>query len=422
MATSEVVITAFLAVTLVASILSRRIRTPYTILLVLIGILLATTATSDAAIAALGDQFQKLTAEGLFVGLILPPLLFESMMSIKTGEFREVSKPALALATVGTFVATIVGGLVLWQVTALSISSAFLFAALISPTDVATVLEVFKRTRVPSRLATLIESESIFNDATGIALFSIVLAFIAAGVSRLGILTSIGNFVLILGGGVAVGLFVAWGARQLQKEATDSLSQVVLTLTAVYGSYGFATAVGASGLIAVAVTGLFYGNTVLFNIESKEVEEATRQFWNILAFFANTVAFLFIGLNTDLNGLAASGEAILLAFAGVLVARFAAVYPLLSVGWISGKGFPWTWKNVAMIGGMRGAVSIALVSSLPADMPDRDLLVNMTFGVAILSILLQGPLLTSYVRKVFGRQQTLAEAAADTSQGRSDSI
>ncbi len=418
MATTEAVITVFLGIALLASIVSRKSRTPYTVLLVLIGIVLATTATSDPAISALGDQLQKLTAEGLFVGLVLPPLLFESMMSIRTDEFREVSRPALMLATVGVVVATVVGGLVLWEVSALSITGAFLFAALIAPTDVATVLEVFKRTRVPSRLATLLETESVFNDATGITLFSIFLTSVAATEpATIGLLSSVGEFVILFGGGIAVGLFVAWGARQLQRETDDQASQIILTMAAVYGSYGVASALGVSGLVAVAVTGLLYGNTVLFRIGNHEVEQATRQFWRILAVFANTVAFLFIGLNTDLVGIYDSAGAILVAFGVVLVARLASVYPILSLKWVSGPKFPWSWKNVAMLGGMRGALSIVLVTSLPTDLPERGVLVNMTFGVAIISILLQGPLLTRYVGRVFGKQQTLAEATEPSDEG-----
>ena len=410
MVSTELVISAFLGITLLASIVSKKTKTPYTILLVLIGIALA--ATSDPNLTAVSALFQGLSAGGLFVGLVLPPLLFESMMGIRTEEFRAISRPALILATGGVLVATLVGGFVLWDFAGLPAFSAFLFAALIAPTDVATVLEVFGRVKVPARLATLMETESVFNDATGIALLTVFLTAFEATSVRLVFLSAVSDFVLIFGGGVLVGLFVAWGARQLQRETQDPVPQVVLTLTAFYGAYGMATAMGVSGLIAVAVTGLLYGNTVLFRIERKDVELLTRQFWNILAFVANTVAFLFIGLSTNLALLGGSIGVILIAYGVVTLARFASVYPILSVRGIVGKGFPWSWKNVAMIGGMRGALSIVLVASLPTDLPAHDTLVAMTFGVVVISILLQGPLLSIYTRRAFGRQQTLAESSA----------
>lgn len=402
---TALLITAFLAIALFASIASKKTRLPYTILLVLIGI--ALSATSNPTLSGFAQAFSQLQAGGLFVGLILPPLLFESMMSIKVEEFRAVSRPALLLATAGVLIATLVGGLILWRFVGLPAFAAFFFAALVAPTDVATVLEVFGRIRVPSRLATLMETESVFNDATAIAIFTVILTSYAA--SSLALFSAVSAFLLTFGGGVLVGLGVAWGARQLQREAADPVSQVVLTVAAVYGAYGIATAIGVSGLIAVAVAGLFYGNTVLFRIEQKETAEATRQFWNVLAFVANTVAFLFIGLSTNISSLLGNGEAILVAYLVVVAARFASVYPIMGVRSVAGAIYPWAWRNVAMLGGMRGALSIVLVASVPVDLPSRGVIVSMTFGVAILSIMLQGTLLSRYAGRAFGRRQTLSE-------------
>jgi Na+:H+ antiporter len=409
---TELIISAFLAISLIASILSRKTATPYTILLVIIGIILA--ATSDPILAPISQVFQNLRQGGLFVGLVLPPLLFQSMMSIKTEEFRAVSRPAIILATVGVVVASFVVGFILWYFAGLPPYAAFLFAALIAPTDVATVLEIFQRTAVPGRLATLMETEAVFNDATGIILLTVVLTGFQASTSGLEVLGALTQSVALFGGGVAIGLLVAGGARRLQHLTQDSTTQIVLTTTAVYGSYGIATALGVSGLIAVAVTGLLYGNTVLFKIERKDVEQATREFWGILAFFANTVAFLFIGFSTNILSLGGSASFIITAYAAVMVSRFASVYPILSLPHILSGGVSWSWKNVAMLGGMRGALSIALVSSLPIDLPGYSTVVNMTFGVAVISILLQGPLLGAYANRAFGRQVTLTESAQET--------
>ncbi len=403
---TALIITIFLGISLLASIVSRKTRVPYTILLVMIGILVA--ATANPSLVPLYQSFTTALGGGVFVGIVLPPLLFESMVSIKVEEFRAVSRPALALATVGVVIATLVGGYILWRFVGLPVFSAFLFAALVAPTDVATVLEIFRRTLVPARLATLMETESVFNDATGIAIFTAILtSYLASSLSLTG---AVSNFFLIFGGGVAVGLFVAWGARQIQRETEDSVSQIVLTMAAVYGAYGLATAVGVSGLIAVAVAGLLYGNTVLFRIGRKETETATREFWKTLAFIANTIAFLFIGLSTNIESLFGNAGPILVAYLVVSLARFASVYSILSFPGLGRKIIPWSWRNVAMLGGMRGALSIALVAALPSDLPGRVLITDMTFGVAIISILVQGPLLTTYARDAFGTQQTLAES------------
>jgi monovalent cation:H+ antiporter, CPA1 family len=399
------VLTIFLGISLLASLASKRTGVPYTIFLVFLGI--AVAASAQTALAPIFSPFTTLVSGSVFVGLILPPLLFESTMSIRTEEFRAVSGAALLLATGGVAIATMVVGIILWRFVGLTEYTAFLFAALIAPTDVATVLEVFRRTNVPPRLSTLLETESIFNDPTAITLLTVILTGIE--VSRLSFLNAATSFLQIFGGGIVVGLAVAWGARQLQKAVHDSMSQIILTMAAVYGSYGIATSAGVSGLIAVAITGLFYGNTVLFKIEERDVERVTRNFWSVLAFFANTIAFLFIGLSTDIFTLANSLGIILVAFGIVMLARLVSAYPILSIPRIAASHISWSWKHVAMLGGMRGALSIALVASLPNTVPGYSTIVAMTFGVVILSILVQGPFLTAYVKRAFRQQSTLEE-------------
>lgn len=403
MAQTEVALAVFLLIALGASIASRRIRTPYTTLLVLFGLALASFPIAE--FTGVTTFIGSLTGGGLFIGLVLPPLLFEAIMSVRASDFRAVYWPSLVLATFGVFVSTIVVGGVLWKVVGLSPIVSFLFAAIISPTDVATVLEVFARVNVPAKLATLIEMESVFNDATGIALFTIFLT--SASAAALQPLRAAGTFAYLLGGGVLVGLGVAWVARQVQREVHDSVSQVVLTLVAVYGAYGLANAFGFSGIIAVAVTGLFYGNSVLLTIGGEPFAEATKEFWRVLAFVANAVAFFFIGVSTNIFLLAGSLAAFLIAYGVVIMARITSVYPMLGLTKVSGSSIPLSWMNTATLGGMRGAVAIVLVSAI-VDPVTRSQVATLTFGVVMLSILLQGPLLTTYTQRTFGRQEKLS--------------
>jgi monovalent cation:H+ antiporter, CPA1 family len=394
-------IAVFLGIVLLASVVSKRVKIPYTVLLVLVGLSLA--AAPSSALSGVVDAFNGLISSDLFIGLILPPLLFESIMSVRVEDFRAVYRPALLMATVGVLIATLVGGVVLWKVVGVAPIIAFLFAALISPTDVATTLEVFARVNVPARLATLVEMESVFNDASGIAIFTIILASSAA--ASLQPLVAVVNFAYVLGGGVLVGLGMAWVGRQLQRLIEDSVTQIVLTLVAVYGAYAIASLLGASGLIAVAVTGLFYGNTILLRLESKKVAEATREFWRVLAFIANAVAFFYIGVSTNIFLLASGIGAVLVAYGIVVMARISSVYPILSLDKVGGSFIPASWMNTATLGGMRGALAIALVSAIPTD--SRGPVATLVFGVVVLSILLQGPLLTRYTRRAFGRQEKL---------------
>src|SRR5213594_1558001 len=396
----EFIITAFLAISLTASIISSRTRTPYTIVLVLFG--LAIAGSYLPSLLGVNLLYDSLIGGGLFVGLVLPPLLFETMMNIRYEDLRAVVRPALRLATVGVVIATIVGGLFLWQIAQLPLTSSFIFASLIAPTDTATVLEIFRRARLPRKLSTLMETEAAFNDATGISIFTMVIT--SFSVSQLSLFRAATSFVTILGGGVLVGLAVALGAHFLSRIVTDPMSETMITITAVYGSFTVAQALGVSGLVAVAVGGLYYGNSTLKTWVRPQTTRFVRNFWRIMAFIANSLAFLYIGLSTDLARIRADLLPIGLAFTAVTIARFSSVYPLLGTSKISGEPIPRTWKNVAMLGGMRGALSIALVASLPATIPSRDVITSMVLGVAFVSIILQGPLLSSYVRRKFPRK------------------
>ncbi|MEM3684421.1 MAG: cation:proton antiporter [Conexivisphaerales archaeon] len=397
MPTIELVIASLLGIMTLASVVSQRVKIPYTMVLVLVGAALA--ALSLSQILGVDLIYGNLIEGGLFVGLVIPPLIFEAMMRVPTTEFRAVVRPAFVLATFGVVISTLVTGILLWQLAKMSLYSSFLFAALISPTDVATVIEVFRRVKVPSRLSTLLETEAAMNDATALVVFSTLLT--PLGVSNLTLLDYVLKFVVVMGGGVLVGVLVALGARSLSRFLTDPISETALTIASVYGSYAAATAVGLSGLIAVAIVGLYYGRVSGRGIGLESAKASVTTFWAIAAFFANSIAFLFIGLSTDVYRLASSLTAILTAYFAVTLARAASVYPILAAFDSFGQKTPFKWKNVAMLGGMRGAISIALVATLPSTLAERQLIASMVLGVAFISIMLQGPLLSRYIKGRF---------------------
>src|SRR5450759_4576858 len=201
MPSAETIIAGFLVLTVAASIVSRRIHIPYTVILVVLGIALASFSASS--IFGVNLIFNNLVGGGYFVALILPPLLFEAMMNIRSTELRSIINPALALATIGVVISTVVAGLALWTLAGIPLSTAFIFGALIAPTDTATVLEIFRRVKVPAKLSALLETEAGFNDATGIVVFSVVLASVT--VSQPSPLDATTQFGLLLGGGAVVG-------------------------------------------------------------------------------------------------------------------------------------------------------------------------------------------------------------------------
>ncbi|MDA4116644.1 MAG: sodium:proton antiporter [Thaumarchaeota archaeon] len=405
----ETIIAGFLVLTVVVSIFSRRTSIPYTVMLVVVGIALATFSASS--IFGVNLIFNNLVGGGYFVALILPPLLFEAMMNIRSTELRSVINPALALATLGVVISTVVAGLALWTLAALPLSTAFIFGALIAPTDTATVLEVFRRVKVPAKLSALLETEAALNDATGIVVFSVVLA--AVTVSTPSPLAATGQFALLLGGGAAVGLLVGFGSEVLSSLVDDSLSETIITVICVYGSYSLATYMGVSGLIAVVAAGLYFGNLTMQTTRVQKARGTVKSFWAIIAFVANSVAFLFIGLSTDVTQLVAGALAIGVAFLAVNLARAASVYPILAVFSTAKSKIPLSWRNTAMLGGMKGALSIVLLASIPSSVEHRDTITTMVLGVAFLSITLQGSLLFRYTDSRFPRSQKSLKTEAD---------
>jgi len=419
-------VAAFLLIAFLAAVLSTRLKIPYTLVLVLTGVVITVIASSltleGGSFENLISQLRLLCAQllqggggGLFVGVVVPPLIFEAMIHLRASDLRAVIRPSLALATVGVLIATSVGGLILWKVAGLSPNVSFLFAALIAPTDTVTVLEVFRRVKVPSKLSTLLDTEAAFNDATGIVLFTIILSTV--GLHEISVTQTMLNFGFTLGAGVLIGLAIAFLGELLSSLIEDRVAETILAVAVVYGSYALATGIGASGLIAVAVAGLYFGNFTMRSAMEPASKEAITTFWQIAAFLGNSIAFLIIGFETNIITLSQSVLLIAVAYAAVTVARAATVYPILTVFNKFGDKISAVWRNIAMLGGVRGALSIALVATITTSsvISKRDIntIDTMVLGVAFISIVFQVPLLFRYVRKKIPQTEAVTETEID---------
>ena len=409
-------ILVFLGTLFVASFLESRTKIPYTMMLVALGIIISLVTTLIGGL----DQI-KLDPK-LIINFVIPPLIFEAMMRIDYKDFIKVKISVLLLSTIGVVIATIVVGLLLMYFIHLPYQLAFLFAALISPTDAAIVIKTFKILKVPRLLSTIVEMESSFNDATGIIIFTTVVGIVfgsataitngSIGTSifntgqqnqmNLDILHEIGQFLLVSLGGVGIGLTIAIITNKIHSMMNNPFSEITLTITTVFGSAILANTLGLSGLIAVATAGLYFGNITMRKESSmsKEIRDTVSNFWDIAAFFANSLAFLFLGLTMNIIKISQDIFLILVVFAVVLAGRLLFIYPILGViNRFTREKIPLIWQNIIMLGGMRGALSVALVTSLPqSDL--KNTLETMTFGVVLLSLIVQYVSLTRYVKNV----------------------
>jgi Na+:H+ antiporter len=413
---------AFLALIVVSAFLSRKAKLPYTLVLVFLGV----GVTGLSAFGLLGQGFvansinsifsqtnsayNTLVRDGIFVGLVVPPLIFAAMIHVRTSNLRVVVRPAVLLATVGVIIATLVVGVFLWYFGGLSPFVSFLIGAILAPTDVVTVLEVFQRVRAPPELTTLMDLEAALNDATAIGVFTVIIT--SASVPGFPILGSLVNVIVRLGGGAVVGLVVGFAAETVASQLKDRVLVTILTISVVYGAYALSSGLGVSGLVAVAVAGLYFGNLTLATWIGPTTRNSIVAFWEVAAFLGTSVAFLYIGFQVNITAFFESIPLIALAFLATTLSRAATVYPILTMFQKLGAKWPMSWSSVSFLGGMRGALSIALASSVGASLvisgSDTLLLNSIVLGVAFLSLTIQVPLLYRFVRRRFEAEQKVS--------------
>ena len=405
---NEYVIPVFLLTIFLATLIATRVKVPYTMILVAIGISISILDFTGHGIPNISGF--KVDPK-LILYFVIPPLIFEAMMRIDREHFKTIRISSLLLSTVGVGVATIVGGLLLSYVAGLPTIVAFAFAALIAPTDAAIVIEVFKRVKVPIQLATLMESEASFNDAAGAIIFSSIIAVsVAQGTFlspstdtiNVNILETIGQFAIVFFGGIGIGIGLAAGSQFLHRLLEEPFSETALSVAVLFGSVVIANSLGLSGLVAAAAAGLWFGVIMRKpHIISEKVRAYTTNFWEMIAFFANSVAFLYLGLNMDIVRIGQNLPLIALAIIIVLAARAASTYPILAAtNRFTKEKTSGAWRHVVMIGGMRGALSVALVATLP-ESEFKEILKTITFGVVLSSLIIQYPVLSRYIKKAF---------------------
>jgi CPA1 family monovalent cation:H+ antiporter len=384
---TETLIIELLLVASLVAIVVRRLRIPYTVALVVVGLLLTTQSTVKF----------ELTPE-LILALFVPPLVFEAAFHLNFNELKRNAIQIAVLAVPGVLLTTlIVGGLVSYG-TSLSFPVAMVFGALIAATDPVAVVALFRLLGVPKRLAVLVESESLFNDGTALVIFNLMLAVALTG--NFNLMTGLWDFLRVSIGGIVVGLVLGWAISRLIARIDDYLIEITLTTVLAYGAYLLAEQLHFSGVLAVVAAGLITGS-----LSPKGMSPTTRivlyNFWEYITFLVNSLVFLLIGLEVDLNALLLAWKPIGIAIGAVLLARVIVVYGL---SWITGKlsePISLRWRHVLAWGGLRGALSLALALSLPAAFgPDRELLRTMAFGVALFTLLIQATTMSGLVRRL----------------------
>ncbi len=368
------------------AILAKRLRAPYTVALVAGGLMLSAFRLPRLSPLDPGQRPDWLTPDVILI-VFLPALVFEGSVKLNVRDLLRNSAPLLLLANFGVLLAALVTGYLVHWTTGLPVEIALLFGAIISATDPISVLAIFKDLRMDKRLSLIVEGESLLNDGTAAALFQIVLAGIISG--HLTVSKGLGQFLFAVLGGAILGSFLGYAASRLTRTIDDPEVQITLTAVVAYSSYLLAYQLHLSGIIATASAGLIVGNLGTRNC-STQTKTALESFWAYVAFIMNSLVFLLIGLEVHINSLAQAWRPVLFAIAAVLIGRALSVYPLVSVSKFIAEDIPLRWQHVMVWGGLRGALALALALSLDSTFPYRDRLLDLTFGIVVFSILVQG--------------------------------
>jgi monovalent cation:H+ antiporter, CPA1 family len=391
----ETTLIILFSVATAAAITARRLNIPYTALLVIAGMI----------VGALGAVNPPRLTRDLLFAVFLPGLLFEAAFNLDVGIFLKNKMAISALAIPGVIAAIFLAG----TGTALAISGlsthtgftlqqGLVFGALVAATDPIAVVAIFKELRVPVRLATLVEGESLLNDGTSIVLLTLLLGVVTGG--NLGIGSLVLRFILIVGGGGVLGFVAGAVASRLISRIDDAVIEITITVITAYGTFALAEQIGVSGVIATVVAGMHCGTYAWNEGMSRKTRLAVDAFWEYMAFALNSVVFLLIGFEVSPSGVLAAWPEILLAFVVVVVARAVVVYGVGAILNRTRERIPSSWLAVMTWGGLRGALSMVLALALPFDFPNRELLITLTFGVVLLSILVQGLTMQPLLRRV----------------------
>jgi CPA1 family monovalent cation:H+ antiporter len=391
----ELSVLVLLAVAAAVAVLSSRARLPYAIGLVLAGLLLGNLMRYD------GPHLSK---DLLFL-IVLPGLLFEAAFQLHFAAVWRARALILSLAIPGLVIATLLTALMVWWGVNLLVPGtiefigALVFGALISATDPISVLAIFRTLGVDPRLAVVVEAESLFNDGTAIVVFTIVLGMAAGGDFSVG--AALWEFVRVTVLALGVGAVVGVGVSLLTRSINDPMVEITLTVLSAYGAFIVGELLGLSGVIACVVAGMVTGNWGAAHGMQAATRAAVDAFWSYTAFVLNSLVFLLMGLEINVTTMAHYVPEILIGWVAITAARAALVYSKYLIMKIARRdGLPWSWATVLTWGGLRGGLSMVLALSLPRDFAHRDLILHMTFGVVLLTLLVQGLTIRPLLRRL----------------------
>jgi len=397
-------IVAFVVLLLVLALatqpLAARLGMPHTSVLVISGAGVAYFMTLGLGI---DTGLRAANFHDLIFYVFLPVLIFDAAFKIPLGELSRNLTPVLFLAIIGMLLTTsFSAGLLYYGIghdTGFPWLAALMAGALLAATDPVAVVAQLKTLGAPERLGVLLEGESLFNDATAIVLFTILLTLATMPEADVTIAVGVFKFFQVFLGGGLIGAAFGLAGRALLKLSTEGTYRVAVTLAAAYGSFLIAEAVlHVSGVMGSLVAGLVIAGAMDRN------EGAGSQvdfFWSALAYIANGSVFLLMGFTITVAMFTERWLAMLIAIAAVLAARAATTFGGLgALNLIMKQPVPLPYQSVMVWGGLRGAVTLGLALSIPIELDYWFTIQSMAFGLVLFTLLVQAPSMPWLIRRV----------------------
>jgi CPA1 family monovalent cation:H+ antiporter len=358
-----------------------------------------------------GIQPPLVLSHDVIMAVLLPTILFRGAVELDHDQFRENLLVPVVLVVVGLPLAVGLLGAVGVPAFGFPPIIALLFAAMIVPTDPAAVLSLFEELDAPERLSVIVDAESLFNDGVGVVVFGVVFELLRAerghAVEELlsvGTVGELGSEFAVVGvGGLAVGVVAGYLGHHATRYVSDQMATVLLTVVLAYGSFLLAEhALGVSGILATVGSGLSMGlaGASFTAREEDGVADFVQSVWDTAGFLATTLIYVLVGAQIHPNALARSLGLVALAAVLVVIVRGIVVYGVVgTLNAVVDEGVPRSYQHVMVWGGLHTVVPVALVLSLPADVPFREDLRVMVFGIAVLGTVVQGLLMPFVLRR-----------------------
>jgi Na+:H+ antiporter len=379
----------------------RKSRLPYTVVLLLVGIVAAGMSQfgifgTNTLLSGIFLQVGHIDPH-LILFLFLPTLIFESAYSMEAHLFFRIAPQITLLAIVGLTISMVLSALAVNWLLSWGMGAALLFGALISATDPVAVVALLKEKSSRKRLETLIEGESLLNDGTAIVFFALFYGFALGTTTEVKVLPVIGEFIWVVSAGSIIGLAIGWSVLWIiGKLINQPLIEITLSVAAAYITFIIAETMHVSGVVALVTLALVFSTLGRTRI-SPEISHFLHQFWEMMTYMANTLIFLIVGIVIVTHTTLDSPQlwiALGVLYILLTLIRTASVWILMPLLKRIGVGITTQKATVLVWGGLRGAVSLSLALSLAQDtaVPEqlRDQILFLTAGIVFLTIVING--------------------------------